>query len=77
MGLLPTDIQTRSQKELFLIFSYFSLCFLTDLILSDRAIDREFQDLSENGPTSNTYPKLEPKKNYVYSPLQGYNINYK
>ena len=37
MDLLPTDIQTQSQKKLFSMFRYFSLFFLTDLILSDQA----------------------------------------
>ena len=37
MGLLFIDVQTQSQKKLFSIYRYFSLFFLTDLILSDRA----------------------------------------
>ena len=37
MGLISTDIQTQSQTKLFSIFRYFSLFFLTDLILSDQA----------------------------------------
>ena len=66
MVLLPTDIQTQRQKKSFLIFRYFSLFFLTDLILSDQADKnmgryREFQDLSENVPTSNRYPNSGPK----------------
>ena len=37
MGLLPTDIQTKSRKKLFSIFQYFYLFILTDIILSDQA----------------------------------------
>ena len=37
MELLPTDIQTQRRKNISSIFPYFSLFFLTDLILSDRA----------------------------------------
>ena len=36
MGLLLTDIQTQSKRKLFSIFRYFSLFFLTDLILFDQ-----------------------------------------
>ena len=61
-----TDIQTRTQKTKILIFPYFSLYFLTDLELSDRTkkiwMDRKFQDLLENGPTSDRYPNPEQKK---------------
>ena len=37
MRLHPADMQTRRRKKNISIFPYFSLFFLTDLILPDRA----------------------------------------
>ena len=37
MSLHPDDIQTRRRKKKFSMISYFSLFFLTDLILPDRS----------------------------------------
>ena len=66
MGLLLTDIQTQQRKKLFLIFQYFSLFFFNrlNIIRSGQqkyGIEREFQDLLENGPTSNRYSNLATK----------------
>ena len=36
MGLLPIHIQTQSQKKIIFDFRYFSLFFLTNLILTDQ-----------------------------------------
>ena len=72
MGLIPTDIKLQSKKKLFSIFPYFSLFFFKPIQYylmwpTKIWIGKKFQDLSENGTTSDQgQTRRQKNKNSIF-----------